>query len=119
MWDRIWKRIKKLQEKKNKTESEVYSIFATTTDTLKPGKDNEKECQNFNISGIYKDCINDLKKEDKQLMWKDTSEMTKQIIDERDLHLLAKISTMKTIAKEYKNTTITWQWLESKSKSNT
>ena len=39
---------KKLQEKKNKTESEVDSIFGTTTDKPKPDKDNEKEfARNF------------------------------------------------------------------------
>ena len=93
---------KKLQEKKNKTESEVDSIFGTTTDTLKPDKDNEKEfARNFNMFGKYKDSINDLRNEIKQLMRKDTSEMTQQLIDERDLHVQAKISTMKTIAKEY------------------
>ena len=51
--------------------------------------------------GKYKDSINDLRNEIKQLMRKDTSEMTQQLIDERDLHVQAKISTMKTIAKEY------------------
>ena len=39
----------KLQEKKNKTESEVKSIFETTTDTLKPGKDNVKKFQEISI----------------------------------------------------------------------
>merc|ERR1712240_262229 len=79
---------KKLQEKKNKTESEVDSIFGTTTETLKPYKDNEKEfARNFNMLGKYKDSINDLRNEIKQLMRKDTPEMTQQLIDERDLHV--------------------------------
>merc|ERR1712240_494302 len=86
---------KKLQEKKNKTESEVDSIFGTTTDTLKPDKDNEKEfARNFNIFRKYKDSINDLRNEFKQLMRKDTSEMTQQLIDERDLHVPTKTSPM-------------------------
>ena len=41
--------------------------------------------------GKYKDSINDLRNEIKQLMRKDTSEMTQQLIDERDLHVQAKI----------------------------
>ena len=51
--------------------------------------------------GKYEDSINELKSEIKLLMRRDTSEMTQQIIDERDLHVQAEISTMKTIAKEY------------------
>merc|ERR1712133_287990 len=43
-------------------------------------------------------CLENIKK---QLMRRDTSEMTQQLIDERDMHVQAKISTMKTIAKEY------------------
>merc|ERR1712163_25600 len=73
-----------------------------TTDTRKPDTDNKKEfARNFNINGKYKDSINDLRNEIKQLMRKDTSEMTQELIDERDLHVQAKISTMKSIAKEY------------------
>lgn len=51
--------------------------------------------------GKYKESINDLRNEIRQLMGKDTSEMTHQLIDDRDLCVQAKISTMKTIAKEY------------------
>ena len=57
--------------------------------------------RDFNMFGKYKDTINELRKEIHQLMRKDTSEMTQQLIDERDLMVLAKISTMKTIGKEY------------------
>ena len=66
--------------------------------------------------GKYKDTINELRKEIHQLMRKDTSEMTQHLIDERDLMVQAKISTMKTIAKEYENTTIISLWLEKKNK---
>ena len=93
---------KKQQEKKHKTESEVDSIFGITTDTLKPGEDNKQEfARNFNMFGKYKESINELRSQINQLMKRDTSEMPQQLIDERDLHVQAKISTMKTIAKEY------------------
>ena len=51
--------------------------------------------------GKYKDSINELRNKIKQLMRRDTSEMTPELIDERVLHVQAKIPTMKTIAKEY------------------
>ena len=99
---------KKQQEKKHKTESEVDSIFGITTDTLKPGEDNKQEfARNFNMFGKYKESINELRSQINQLMKRDTSEMPQQLIDERDLHVQAKISTMKTIAKEYENITMT------------
>ena len=67
---------KKLQEKKNKTESEVDSIFGITTDTLKPGEDNKQEfARNFNMFGKYKDSINELRNQINQLMKRDTSLM--------------------------------------------
>ena len=55
----------------------------------------------FNMFGKYKDTIIELRKDIHLLMRKDTSEMTQQLIDERDLMVQAKISTMKAIAKEY------------------
>ena len=90
------------EEKRTKANTEVNTIFGTTTDNLKPDKDNEKTfAHNFNMFGKYKEAINDLRTEIRQLMGKDTSEMTQQLIDDRDLCVQAKISTMKTIAKEY------------------
>ena len=90
------------EEKRTKANTEVNSIFGTTTDDLKPNKENEKTfARNFNMFGKYKDSINELRNEIKQLMEKETTEMTQQLIDERDLCVQAKISTMKTIAKEY------------------
>ena len=79
---------KKQQEKRNKTESEVEKIFGTTTDTLKPWTDNEKElARNIKMFGKYKDSINELTNEIKLSMRRGTSEMTQQLIDERDLHV--------------------------------
>ena len=51
--------------------------------------------------GKYRDTIKSLKDEIKHLMSRDSTEMTQQSLDERDLMIQAKISTMKTIAKEY------------------
>ena len=51
--------------------------------------------------GKYRDTIKSLKDEVKHLMSRDSTEMTQQSLDERDLMIQAKISTMKTIAKEY------------------
>ena len=51
--------------------------------------------------GKYRDAIKSLKDEIKQLISRDSSEMTSQQIDERDLVVQAKVSTMKTMAKEY------------------
>ena len=93
---------KKIQERKIKADTEVNTIFGTTTDTLKPEKENEKTfIRNFNMFGKYKNTINDLRSEIKELMKRGPSEMTQESIDDRDLSIQAKISTMKTIAKEY------------------
>ena len=94
---------KKTEEKKTKSNEEREKIFGKTLDDkLKPTEENEKTfTRNFNMFGKYRDAIKSLKDEIKQLMSRDSSEMTSQQIDERDLVVQAKISTMKTMAKEY------------------
>ena len=93
---------KKIKEKESKTEEELQKIFGTTHDTLKPSEDNKTSfIRNFNMFGKYRDSIKSLKDEIKHLMSRDSTEMTQQSLDERDLMIQAKISTMKTIAKEY------------------
>ena len=93
---------RKIEDEKSKIEIEVNTIFGETTDVMKPDKSALPSfVRDFNMFGKYKDTINELRKEIHQLMRKDTSEMTQQLIDERDLMVQAKISTMKTIAKEY------------------
>ena len=93
---------KKLEDRKSKIEEEINSIFGETTDDMKPTKETKPEfARNFNMFGKYRDTINELREEIKHLMKRDTSEMTTQSIEERDLLVQAKISTMKTIAKEY------------------
>ena len=52
----------------------------------------------------YEDSINELRNEIKQLIKiikRYTSKMSQQLIDERDFLVQAKISALKTIAKEY------------------
>ena len=94
---------KKTEEKKTKSNEEREKIFGKTLDDkLKPTEENEKTfTRNFNMFGKYRDAIKSLKDEIKQLMSRDSSEMTSQQIDERDLVVQAKVSTMKTMAKEY------------------
>ena len=93
---------KKVEEERSKAEVEVNTIFRDTTDVMKPNKDTQQAfVRDFNMFGKYKDTINELRKEIHQLMARDTSEMTQHIIDDRDLMIQAKISTMKTIAKEF------------------
>ena len=94
---------KKTEEKKTKSNEEREKIFGKTLDDkLKPTEENENTfTRNFNMFGKYRDAIKSLKDEIKQLMSRDSSEMTSQQIDERDLVVQAKISTMKTMAKEY------------------
>ena len=93
---------RKIEEERNKVDVEVNTIFGETTDVMKPTKEAQSSfVRDFNMFGKYKDTINDLRKEIQQLMNKDTSEMTQHLIDERDLMVQAKISTMKTIGKEY------------------
>ena len=69
--------------------------------------------------GKYKDSINELRSQINQLMKRDTSEMPQQLIDERDLHVQAKISTMKTIAKEYEKHYHNLTMVGEEKKSNT
>ena len=94
---------KKTEEKKTKTNEEREKIFGKTLDDkLKPTEENEKTfTRNFNMFGKYRDAIKSLKDEIKQLMSRNSLEMTSQQIDERDLVVQAKVSTMKTMAKEY------------------
>ena len=93
---------KKIKEKESKDEEELQKIFGTTHDTLKPSEDNKLNfIRNFNMFGKYRDTIKSLKDEVKHLMSRDSTEMTQQSLDEKDLMIQAKISTMKTIAKEY------------------
>ena len=93
---------RKIEDEKCKIEIEVNTIFGESTDVMKPDeKALPSFVRDFNMFGKYKDTINELRKEIHQLMRKDTSEMTQHLIDERDLMVQAKISTMKTIAKEY------------------
>ena len=93
---------RKIEDEKSKIEIEVNTIFGESTDVMKPDeKALPSFVRDFNMFGKYKDTINELRKEIHQLMRKDTSEMTQHLIDERDLMVQAKISTMKTIAKEY------------------
>ena len=94
---------KKTEEKKTKSNEEREKIFGKTLDDkLKPTEENEKTfTRNFNMFGKYRDAIKSLKDEIKQLISRDSSEMTSQQIDERDLVVQAKVSTMKTMAKEY------------------
>ena len=93
---------RKIEDEKSKIEIEVNTIFGESTDVMKPDEAALPSfVRDFNMFGKYKDTINELRKEIHQLMRKDTSEMTQHLIDERDLMVQAKISTMKTIAKEY------------------
>ena len=94
---------KKTEEKKTKSNEEREKIIGKTLDDkLKPTKENENTfIRNYNMFGKYRDSIKSLKDEIKQLMSGNNLEMTSQQIDERDLVVEAKISTMKTIAKEY------------------
>ena len=94
---------KKTEEKKTKSNEEREKIFGKTLDDkLKPTKENENTfIRNYNMFGKYRDAIKSLKDEIKQLISRDSSEMTSQQIDERDLVVQAKVSTMKTMAKEY------------------
>ena len=99
-YEKAYKR--KIEEERSKATEEVNTIFGETSDIMKPSKEAQPAfVRDFNMFGKYKDTINELRKEIHQLMRKDTSEMTQQLIDERDLMVQAKISTMKTIAKEY------------------
>ena len=83
---------KKTEEKKTKSNEEREKIFGKTLDDkLKPTEENEKTfTRNFNMFGKYRDAIKSLKDEIKQLMSRDSSEMTSQQIDERDLVVQAK-----------------------------
>ena len=111
---------KKTEEKKTKSNEEREKIFGKTLDDkLKQTKENEKTfTRNFNMFGKYRDAIKSLKDEIKQLISRDSSEMTSQKIDERDLVVQAKVSTMKTMAKEYENIIMNSLWLGKKNKSN-
>ena len=71
---------KKTEEKKTKSNEEREKIFGKTLDDkLKPTEENEKTfTRNFNMFGKYRDAIKSLKDEIKQLMRRDSSEMTSQ-----------------------------------------
>ena len=53
---------------------------------MKPNKENKMQFDNnVNMLGSCRDTINELRKEIKHLMKRDTSDITSQIIEERDL----------------------------------
>ena len=90
------------KKEKIKIDEDINAIFAETTDVIKPDKESKPAfARNFNMFVKYRDTINDLREDTKQLMNRNASEMTPQSIEERDLLVQAKIFTMKTIAKEY------------------